>query len=280
MIITKNSLKLTATILAKNEADIIGTTIEHHVNQGVSSFIVTDNGSTDNTKEIAAHYPEVKEIIEEPGSDHSQSQWVTRMAKMACKLKPDWIIHLDADELWCGLAGLRTISSERIGSTMVFLHPPKGLPFSLENMSYYLDFEEIDGLPGECKVAHRPDPDITITHGNHGFSNRSHVHFTKQVWRHHYPVRTLNQFKKKAVEGHEALMRRGSTCDRWKRWYELEKTGLLDQAFSRLCHQWQNMIKEPKTVYLLAILNLWSTPDVIQFFKSSGLLPDIGCWPV
>ena len=49
----KPSLKIVATILANNEEDIIGQMIEHHIHQGVQSFIVTDNNSTDRTAAIA-----------------------------------------------------------------------------------------------------------------------------------------------------------------------------------------------------------------------------------
>src|ERR1017187_7474284 len=123
--ITKPSLKNTATILARDEEDIIGRNIEHHIEQGVTNFIITDNLSKDKTKEIAGKYKEVVEIIDAPENDHRQSEWVTRMARLAYKLKSDWIIHLDADELWCGLSQLRHFNCEAFGSTKMFLHPPR-----------------------------------------------------------------------------------------------------------------------------------------------------------
>src|SRR4051812_8210794 len=123
MILRRNKEYIVATILVKNEEDIIGANIEHHINQGVSKFIITDNGSTDATATIASRYPEVVEIISESDDCHNQSLWVTRMARLACKLKPDWIIHLDADELWMGLGNLRC-DCEVFGSTKMYLHPP------------------------------------------------------------------------------------------------------------------------------------------------------------
>jgi hypothetical protein len=161
--------KIIATILAKNEADIIGAMIEHHIEQGVSGFIFTDNDSTDRTKEIAGSFKEVLEIIDEPGNNHNQSEWVTRMARLACKFEPDWIIHLDADEFWCGLKHLRTIPGPVVSSQMVYLHPPRGS--SLHDMRFFLDFSCVP-IPQESKVAHRPDPEITIVHGNHGVEGK------------------------------------------------------------------------------------------------------------
>jgi glycosyltransferase involved in cell wall biosynthesis len=279
MIITKPKIKIVATILAKNEEDIIGANIEHHANQGVSQFIITDNNSSDKTKEIISKYSEVVEVIEEKGDDHRQSEWVTRMAKLACKLKPDWIIHLDADELWCGLSQLRHLDAKAFGSTKMFLHPPCRCKFDLHVMRYYLDFENISNLPGECKVGHRPDPDLTITHGNHGFVQNVDVTFTKNIWRHHYPVRSRKQFIRKTCEGHEALKKRNAICERWQRWYNLYDSGKLSIFYDHVCDAWEDMIRRPNIESLLQMMELWSTPNVIQLLKNTNSLPSIGEWP-
>lgn len=279
MIISSTPLRLVATLLCKNEEDIIGANIEHHVNQGVKHLIVTDNGSTDRTREIVARYPEVVELIDEPGDNHNQSQWVTRMARLACKLEPDWIVHLDADELWGGLSQLRRFQSFAVGCTNMFLHPPRGCAFDLKEMRYYLDFNAIEDLPGECKVAHRPDPDVIITHGNHGFAGKRDVAHTKDVWRHHYPVRSCKQFIRKTVEGHEALMRRKAVCERWRRWYNLYQDAKLGILYDKICESWGRMIQFPNTEDLLSMLEFWSTPEVINYFGRTGKLPAIGEWP-
>jgi glycosyltransferase involved in cell wall biosynthesis len=278
MLISKPPLKIVATLLAHNEADIIGANIEHHVEQGVSQFIITDNRSKDDTKKIAAKYPEVVEIIDEPGYDHHQSKWVTRMARLACKLKPDWIVHLDADELWCGLTQLRHFAGPGVASTKMYLHPPNHCDFNLHDLRYYLDLENTS-LPGEAKVMHRPDPDIVITHGNHGFEGDVRTEFTKEVWRHHYPVRSLSQFTRKAVEGHEALLQRNSICERWQKWYNLHEDGKLGLLYDQICDAWTEMIVRPNTESLIAMLDFWSTPEVIAYFRSSNVLPAIGEWP-
>ena len=278
MFITRNSLRIVATVLAKNEEDIIAANIEHHLAQGVSRIILTDNGSTDKTKEIASRYKEV-EIIDEPGDDHRQSEWVTRMARLACKFDPDWIVHLDADELWCGLNSLRAVKAKAFGSTKMFLHPPVGGPFDLFGMSKYLDFEAVPNLPGECKVGHRPDPEIVVTHGNHGFMNCSDVEYTKDVWRHHYPVRSLEQFRKKTVDGHTALKKRNAICERWERWYNLNSRGELGNLYSQICDSWRKYVEGPNLGDLVELLRFWSTSEVLDLFINQCTLPTIGEWP-
>jgi glycosyltransferase involved in cell wall biosynthesis len=279
MILPRRPLKVVATILARNEQDIIGANIEHHLAQGVWRFIVTDNSSTDGTRAVAARYPEVVEIIDEPDETHNQSASVTRMAQLACKMNPDWIIHLDADELWCGLSNLREINASEVGSTKVFLHPPTGHNFDLQKMRYYLDFEAIKQLPGECKVAHRPNPDIIITHGNHGFSGDVKVQYTKDLWRHHYPIRSYSQFERKTVDGHRALLRRNAICARWEKWYNLHLNGRLANFYDLAVAAWSGMVSLPNVEDLLTLLGLWSTEDVIYLFTKERCLPSVGEWP-
>jgi glycosyltransferase involved in cell wall biosynthesis len=278
MIISNSPCNIVATLLAKNEEDIIGANIEHHINHGIKQIIVTDNGSTDNTKSICAKYPEVVEIIDEPGECHEQSAWVTKMARMACKLNPDWIIHLDADELWEGFYSLRSFDAKVVGSTSLFLHPPVSANFSIVEMRYYLDFNHID-IPGECKIAHRPDPELVITHGNHGVTNSARIHYTKNVCRHHYPVRSINQFISKAVNGHLALKRRNAICERWEKWYNLHQQGKLASLFESVCQHWQNMIANPNLQDLLKMMEFWSTPETMEFFQVQQVLPIIRTWP-
>jgi glycosyltransferase involved in cell wall biosynthesis len=277
MFASRPSLKIVATILARDEEDIIGAAIEHHLAHGVTRFVVTDNGSRDRTREIVSRYAEVAELIDEPGDDHRQSEWVTRMARLACKLEPDWIVHLDADELWCGLGELRAIDGPRFASTRVYLHPPTGQP-GVEGMSRYLDLDAIS-LPGECKVGHRPDPGITITHGNHGFGDDGPVAFTDKVWRHHYPVRSYPQFRRKAVDGHLSLMRRNAICERWERWYNLHLENKLEDLYNQVCREWQEMSARPNAGSLRALLDMWATPEVVRFFEETGALPAVGQWP-
>ncbi len=209
MIITKPKIKIIATILAKNEEDIIGRMIEHTINQGVSQIIFTDNASTDRTREIAASYPEVVEIIDEPENDHNQTKWVTRMARLACKLKPDWIVHLDADELWCGLQNLRKFDTAIVGCEKMYLHPPAKHHFSIEDQRFYLDFDHIP-IPQECKVAHRPMEDVVITHGNHGVADPTDSYTsTRDIYRHHYPIRSYQQWERKSVRRLQRPIQKG-----------------------------------------------------------------------
>jgi len=51
-------MKLVMTLLVRDEEDIIGENIEFHIRQGVDFFLVMDNNSIDNTKNILKKYEE------------------------------------------------------------------------------------------------------------------------------------------------------------------------------------------------------------------------------
>lgn len=262
--------------MAKNEEDIIASTIEHHLKQGVWKIIFTDNGSTDRTRKIAESYPEVVEIIDEPGDDHNQSEWVTRMAQMACKLNPDWIVHLDADEHWSGLMSLSEILTSVAGCRRMYLHPPINWEFDIDEMSPYLDFDNTP-IVQECKIAHRPDPKLVIEHGNHGAKRDEFgetVQFTNKVWRHHYPIRSYEQWIRKSM-GHKSLEKRGAVCERWKMWHEFHESGEMKSKYEKIIKSWQSMINEPNQKDFLELLEFWATPEMQEFFKNSGVVPEI-----
>ena len=96
-------IKLIMTLLVRDEEDCIRSNIEYHLKQGVDLIIAMDNLSKDNTSEILKQYRDRGKIhyIEERGDNYIQSEWVTRMARLACTTYgADWVINNDADEFW------------------------------------------------------------------------------------------------------------------------------------------------------------------------------------
>jgi len=276
--------RLLATLLAKDEADILAHTIEHHLNIGVDAFIITNNRSSDKTRDIAASYKEVLKVFDEEDETHNQEAHVTKMAHYACKYRPEWIVHLDADELWCGFEFLDNVKENAVASEVAFIHPPVTPEFGFDphEQRHYLDMKVLQ--EGETKVLHRPSDKIVMHHGNHWLDGvDGPILRTKEIYRHHYPLRCYQQMVIKAVVGHKAMRKRGSYCGRWGMWHDLYEEGKLEDKFNKTVANWNEMVENGLDNELVT--------EMIKFYAGSpegferaavgirqGIVPEIKEW--
>ncbi|HJX54298.1 MAG TPA: glycosyltransferase family 2 protein [Polyangia bacterium] len=102
------TFSVTAIIAAYNEEDIIGLSIQHLIEQGVSVYLI-DHSSTDGTVAEAQRFAGkgligIERFPDEsgfPAEDAQRLVWahiLQRKQKLAQKLDGDWFIHHDADE--------------------------------------------------------------------------------------------------------------------------------------------------------------------------------------
>jgi hypothetical protein len=103
-------MKLVMTLMVRDEADIIGPMIDHHLSQGVDTIIVTDNGSVDGTWEILQSYGDSIVLKQDLVQRKQQHSVVTAMAREAyTRFGADWVINADADEFWLPTADARSL---------------------------------------------------------------------------------------------------------------------------------------------------------------------------
>src|SRR3954453_7195874 len=96
----------------RDEGDILEANLRFHHALGVDHFMVTDNGSTDETPEVPGRDEKAGRVtgIKEPGTDYraAGAGWLTQMARLAAtELDADWVVHTDADEFWGPFPGSR-----------------------------------------------------------------------------------------------------------------------------------------------------------------------------
>lgn len=191
-------MSIWAISLVLNEADIIATTLQHLLDQGVDGIVVADNGSTDGTAEIIVDF-ERTFLVPAPGG-FQQADRMTRLANHVHeKYKAEWIIPFDADELWCAQQeGSLADALDGAGATIVpfFNHYPTNVDPETENA--------FDALPWRwstqhgTKMAAKYHRGMRIGLGSHQMSY--HGKLTKdRLFIHHFPWRSLEHYRRKTA---------------------------------------------------------------------------------
>ncbi|HUP32095.1 MAG TPA: glycosyltransferase family 2 protein [Gaiellaceae bacterium] len=215
-------MKLAMTLLVRDEADIVDAQIAFHLAAGVDVVVATDNRSDDGTTDVLERYARDGHLhlIREPGDDLRQSEWVTRMARVAAtELGADWILNTDADEFWWprGSDFRELLSSvpHRYGvvrgAWRNFVPRPDDDRFFAERMTARLCRPSFHPHPLSIhfKSAHRAAADVRVGRGNHEAFGTGLVAlrgwFPIEIL--HFPVRSLEHCMRKYVTQFVALER-------------------------------------------------------------------------
>jgi hypothetical protein len=185
-------VKIVLTLLCRDSEDIVDAHLAFHLNAGVDFVIATDHRSVDGTTEILERHAREGHLhlIREESEEYRQSEWVTRMARLAATdYGADWIVNSDADEFWwpraTGLREVLTAIPARYGVVnglwRTFPPRPDDGRFFAERMVYRLTpiapvNDPTTPWRPNAKVVHRADPNITVGVGNPfeaGFPSRS-----------------------------------------------------------------------------------------------------------
>ncbi len=213
-------MKVVATVMVRDEVDIIAAMVEHHLAQGVDLIIATDNGSIDGTTEILQTYADqgVLELHHDPVFRKQQHAVVTGMARRAfIEHAADWVINADADEFWVacdkGLtlrAALEAIPLSLNAFTVPvtnLIGPPAMRGSGIDRLLWrdgrtaeQLQAVGIFAQPTD-DVVHRGDPDVVVAQGNHFVSLASAGQpdpaFALEVL--HVPWRSWLQLEQKVI---------------------------------------------------------------------------------
>ncbi len=245
--------KLIMTLLVKNEEDKLEENLRFHHAMGVDGFIITDNNSTDHTPEIIDRYKKkgwVLEYILETSTGYEQKMWVDRMIQLAiAKYSADWVINVDADELWYSPAGnlkhsMGKCRSRVLRCRVMNMYPQENAPFYAWNKRVVpvQSPEQYDLSPysvfnrQNVKVAHRATGYLQISMGNHRVKTFPNSTVESDIVVYHYCVGTRDAFIRKMVNGGVELEKhKGRHGGRhWRYFYRLHQQGLLNKEYDRV----------------------------------------------
>lgn len=251
-------------LLVRDEEDIVYENLAFHLEMGVDHIIATDNGSDDRTRDILAAFERlgVMTLIDEPGRDHSQWRWVSRMAQIARDVfDAAWIIPNDADEFWLPTAGSYRAALENFRADALKCHrfnmvgdysdsdqapwyetvryriaKPLEAPVPINYLNETIDhphfYRALDG-----KVLVKARHLKYMREGNHSavFDREVIQQETDRVVVYHFPVRSRSQFESKITNTAVSYSQNTElpTNIGWhqRRWYHLLKSRGLEESF-------------------------------------------------
>lgn len=273
------------TLLVRDEEDIVAANIRYHLEQGVDHIIVTDNLSADRTTEIVKEFERqgVATYLHEPDTTYKQSQWVSRMAAMACEAGARWVINNDADEFWLTTGG-GTLGAwfNRLQWPNIALAPRHDFvcldegtgPFWKRMIYRKSESNNSLGLPLPPKAAHRAARRLIVEQGNHdvqGFIWKRRQRSGLEIL--HFPLRSAQPYIRKIRNGGSSYAANTelpeSTGMTWRRQYaEFCETGSIQYLD-------ENVLSQDRVAQLLADGAIVEDRRLSDFF--SVLAPETDC---
>ena len=107
-------MRIYGVMVVRNEADILRVNVLHHLAQGIDFLLVADNDSSDGTAEVLSDLVAGGRVswTRIPGR-FLQAGITTALAREAFLMGADWVVPIDADELWWTAGGdLRSVIAE------------------------------------------------------------------------------------------------------------------------------------------------------------------------
>ena len=150
--------------MVKGDADIVGATLRHLVDNGVDRVLIALGPDSDDTRQVLQDVqdesPDIITIFEDPDPINRQVQQTNHLASVALDEGADFCIPWDADEY------IVTVDGSSIKEALENLAPDID-KLSLRHWQH-LDFDRRKIKPNYLgKVAFRPAPGLTLAIGNH-----------------------------------------------------------------------------------------------------------------
>lgn len=227
-----------ATYLVRDEADIIASTIGRILDQ-VDKVIVLDNGSADGTREILDELD--CEVLDDGDPAHWQGRKMTWLAARAASQGADWVLACDADEVWYSPHGriddVLAKLDAAVAPVRIYDHRATGADGSEADPLERMGWRQRDALPLH-KIACRPVLPVTIGEGNHSADYPTQRPAWDQVVIRHFPIRSVEQFIRKARKGGTAIALTtlpNEISQHWRDWNKLSDEQLEDVFYE---HYW------------------------------------------
>jgi hypothetical protein len=268
---SERSLKIFGISMVRNEVDVVGLTVLHHLALGLEKIFVLDNGSTDGTDKLLRNLAKEDERVKwsRDEAPFDQAVLTTELAREAYRHGADWVLPFDADEFWwtsdkrrfrkvladseAGSLGVRLVNFVQARSqhestpealltmTRRVLEPfPRGALFDDLFRTHQISFLQGEGAR---KRLFRPTAEVEVKRGNHKVLNaRAGPAKCEQIVRLHAPLRSRAHLQSRAERYHR-LEEAGISAsgDKSTYWANIIEEGLLDQEWAANSYEGEHL---------------------------------------
>ena len=237
--------------MVRDEADVIGATLRHHLTHGVDHIIVADNLSTDATdtilREVALDTDRVT-VLEDREPGYYQDEKMSALAVQAYEMGATWVLPFDADELFYPEAGgtlaeffsgCRDDVVTAYGWDHIATRNDAAGPTPFHRIQHRRPTKQ--PLP---KVAFRACPGPSIAMGNHGVDRHAPSLKGGGLTYRHFQYRSLDQMTRKVRNGCEAYDATDLHAQFGAHWRAL---GVKTDA--ELAADWRALLDEPGLIH-------------------------------
>jgi glycosyltransferase involved in cell wall biosynthesis len=187
-------MSVCAIVLARDEEDIIETTVNWLLLQ-VDHVVLLDHGSVDDTAKIARELGcEVREAL---GPGYRQAERMNAAATQALADGFEWIVPVDADEIWVPcfegtISEVLADCSAPVVQGIVHDHHPTSLDSGEEDAILRQPWRQQDIR--WLKMAARTNPGLQFTNGYHATLIDGQEVFGETLFTiHHFPYRSIER---------------------------------------------------------------------------------------
>lgn len=193
--------------IVRDEADVIGYTVERLLAEGLDRVVVVDNGTGDLLGRMGGRLPII--VVDDHLMSHHQGVKTTRLARAAARAGAAWVIPFDADELWFSPDGRTVAEALRSATCDIAVAPmwnqlPDPDTDDADERNPYLRLRNCaTASTGGVKVAFKSHPWVRVAPGNHNVRRPGRRAALLGV--RHVPYRSPDQIVGKYRNGAAAL---------------------------------------------------------------------------
>jgi hypothetical protein len=234
---------LVAVMLVRDEADVIGYTVEHLLAEGVDHVIAYDNRSEDTTRQILEGFGSTVSVLDDAEPAYYQGRKTSSLAHMAYGMGADYVLPCDADELFYArggtLAEFFADCQDDIVMAQVWDHIATDDDDPAEANPYLRARWRRQYPQRLAKVAFRASPTAEVALGNHDARGVGDVRGTG-IFARHVQYRSFEQMARKVRNGADAMDAADMHPMEGTHWREAAR--LSDDDLHR---EWRRLCEEP-----------------------------------